>query len=100
MPGSSPGMTNYRRCTAMIVETPYSAGLASGGGGVADGGAAAAALVAAAFFSTMLTAMIEPSYSASSGIASEAWLSTSGGGSTAAMMEADTMKKGRVLRRW
>ena len=70
---------------------PYSAGLAAGGGGAADGGVAAV-LAVAARFSTMRTAMIEPSYSASRGSASEAWLSTSGGVSTAAMMKATTMK--------
>src|ERR1700731_1082175 len=101
MPGASPGMTNHRQRLVIIGDaarpSPYSAGLAAGrrgggGGGVADGGAAAAALAAAAFFSTTRTAMIEPSYSASRGSASEAWLSTSGGVSTAAMMKATTMK--------
>src|ERR1700676_4882360 len=71
---------------------PYSAGFAAGGGGAADGGVVPAALAAAAFFSTMRTAMIEPSYSNSNGIASEDWLSTSGGVRTAAMMKATTMK--------
>src|SRR5258708_38332958 len=71
-------------------ESPYSAGLAAGGG--AAGGGVAAAAAAAAFFSTMRTAMIEPSYSASKGNASEDWLSTSGGVRTAAIMKATTMK--------
>ena len=85
----------HRRMTAVwrsgAAERPYSAGLAAGGGGAADGGVAAA-LAAAARFSTMRTEMIEPSYSASKGSASEDWLSTSGGVSTAAMMKATTMK--------
>ena len=73
---------------------PYSAGLASGGGGVAGGGAAAAVALAAAAtrFSTMTTARIEPSYRIIRGIASEAWLMTSGGVRMAAMTKATTMK--------
>src|SRR5260370_40339995 len=81
---------NIKGWTTAVYGKAYAAGLACGGGGAADGGAAAA--VVAAFFSTMRTARIEPSYSASKGIASEAWLSTSGGVSTAAMMKAITMK--------
>src|SRR5216684_4302117 len=77
---------------AVLPSPFYSAGLAAGGGGAAEGGVPLAAFVAAAFFSTMATAMIEPSYSANSGNASEAWLMTSGGVSTAAMMKAITMK--------
>src|SRR6266478_2384582 len=97
MAGTSPAMTNHRQCAAMSGETqaaaPYSAGLAAGGGGAADGGVpAAVAFAAAAFFSTMATAKIEPSYSASKGISSEAWLMSSGGVRTAAMMKAITMK--------
>src|SRR5579871_1558182 len=69
----------------------YSAGVGSGGG-LAAGGVVVDVLAAAAFFSTMRTAQIEPSYSASKGIASEAWLNTSGGVRTAAMMNAMTMK--------
>src|SRR5260370_5469599 len=71
-------------------EAPYSAGLAAGGGGAADG-AAAAAFALAAFFSTMRTARIEPSYSASSGSPRQAWPLTSGGVRTAAMWKATTM---------
>src|SRR4051794_12209831 len=73
-----------------VDERAYSAGLAAGGGAADEGVAAAAA--AAAFFSTMRTARIDPSYSSNSGIASEAWLRTSGGVSTAAMMKASTTK--------
>src|SRR5262249_21962169 len=54
--------------------------------------AASLALSAAAFFSTHRTDPIEPSQSAIRGSASESWLSTPGGVSTAAMMKAPTMK--------
>jgi hypothetical protein len=54
--------------------------------------AAAAARSAASRFSTMRTDQIEPSNSATSGSASDIWLSTSGGVSTAAMTKAPTMK--------
>src|SRR5882724_4461821 len=77
---------------AISTAAPYSAGLAAGGGGAADGCLPAVAFAAAALFSTRATARIEPSYSASSGTASEAWLMTSGGVRTAAMMKAMTMK--------
>ena len=63
-----------------------------GGRRRARGGRGGVVLAAPALFSTIRTAMIEPSYSASKGTASEAWLSTSGGVSTAAMMKATTMK--------
>src|SRR5712671_2005625 len=76
---------------AISAAAPYSAGLAAGGG-AADGGVPGVAFAAAALFSTMATEMIEPSYSASKGIASEAWLMTSGGVRTAAMIKAITMK--------
>src|ERR1700722_9539186 len=90
-PGHDESWTVSRNDRRNTGEPPYSAGFGSGGGGVADGGAVAA-VAAAAFFSTMRTAMIEPSYSNNSGIASEDWLSTSGGVRTAAMMKATTMK--------
>src|SRR5713226_5537576 len=91
--GMDPGAANapLRAAQHPGNEIAYSAGLACGGGGAAAGGVPVAAAVAA-FFSTRRTARIEPSYSASNGMASEAWLRTSGGVRTAAMMKAITMK--------
>src|SRR5436305_1006921 len=54
--------------------------------------AALAAASAAALRSTKRTDQIEPSNSAINGTASESWLITSGGVSTAAMTNAPTMK--------
>ena len=60
--------------------------------GLEAAAAAAAARSAASRFSTMRTDQIEPSNSATSGSASDIWLKTSGGVSTAAMTKAPTMK--------
>ena len=73
--GSSPTMTKQN----------HSAGLAAAA-------ASEAARSAAARFSTQRTDQTEPSYKATSGSASDIWLNTSGGVSTAAMTKAMTMK--------
>ncbi len=82
-----PGHDELNNRPQNTIRHPYSAGLASG---VAP--AALAAASAAAFFSTRRTDQIEPSYRIISGSASESWLITSGGVSTAAMTKAPTMK--------
>src|ERR1700728_2934145 len=80
----NPGHDESKKCLRTIYAN-YSAGLAAAA-------ASAAARSAAARFCTQRTDQTEPSYKAMSGTASESWLRTSGGVSTAAITKAMTMK--------